>query len=290
MTEKPFVVISGNIGAGKTTFCNNLESVSGLKVYREEPQKHPWIADFYRDKARYAFQTQMWYLQNRFEFHKEITLNMEDKKSGGIQDRSIYDDKVFARVMAKTPDPNYMKKLDTVVFVGKTLSYLVILFSILTSFYYSWPSLVVVFLIYGWALFYMINLLRRVFYDRCSMCIDESAYDLYTKYLKNFTTGIREPDFFIFLDATPINCLSRVKIRGIGYEKNMELAYLDDLNREYQCWLEDMCENHIVFVVNWDSFPDENAIKDLWMKMCSRSAELKQEKCKGKKILINYQA
>jgi deoxyadenosine/deoxycytidine kinase len=64
-------------------------------VYYEPVADNEYLADFYRDTARYAFSTQIYLLNRRFQQHQEIIW----RGGGAVQDRTIYEDAVFARTL-----------------------------------------------------------------------------------------------------------------------------------------------------------------------------------------------
>lgn len=90
-----FIGIAGMIGAGKSTLAAALGEHLNLPVYYEPVQDNEYLADFYRDTARYAFATQIYLLNRRFQQHQEIIW----RGGGGVQDRTIYEDAVFARTL-----------------------------------------------------------------------------------------------------------------------------------------------------------------------------------------------
>jgi deoxyadenosine kinase len=90
-----FIGIAGLIGAGKTTLATALGEHLGLPVYYEPVADNEYLQDFYRDTARYAFATQIYLLNRRFQQHQEIIW----RGGGGIQDRTIYEDAVFAKTL-----------------------------------------------------------------------------------------------------------------------------------------------------------------------------------------------
>lgn len=92
-----FIGIAGLIGAGKSTLATALGKHLGLPVYYEPVEDNEYLADFYRDTARYAFQTQIYLLNRRFQQHQEIIW----RGGGAVQDRTIYEDAVFARTLVR---------------------------------------------------------------------------------------------------------------------------------------------------------------------------------------------
>jgi deoxyadenosine kinase len=93
--QELFIGIAGLIGAGKTTLAEALGQHLGLPVYYEPVTDNEYLADFYRDTARYAFATQIYLLNRRFAQHQEIIW----RGGGGVQDRTIYEDAVFAKTL-----------------------------------------------------------------------------------------------------------------------------------------------------------------------------------------------
>lgn len=90
-----FIGIAGMIGAGKSTLATALGQHLGLPVYYEPVADNEYLADFYRDTARYCFATQIYLLNRRFQQHQEIIW----RGGGGVQDRTIYEDAVFAKTL-----------------------------------------------------------------------------------------------------------------------------------------------------------------------------------------------
>ena len=96
--EKIFIGISGIIGAGKTTLATALANHLGLDVYYEPVEDNEYLADFYHDIRRYSFAMQIYLLNKRFLQHQQIIW----QGKGGVQDRTIYEDTVFARMLMKS--------------------------------------------------------------------------------------------------------------------------------------------------------------------------------------------
>ena len=104
MSEDNFIGISGLIGAGKTTLAKALGKVLNLPVYYEPIIENEYLEDFYRDMKRYSFSFQIYLLNCRFRQHQQVLWN----GTGGIQDRTLYEDSIFAKVLYE--DGNFMKK------------------------------------------------------------------------------------------------------------------------------------------------------------------------------------
>ena len=67
----------------------------GLPVFHEPVAENVYLEDFYADQAKYSFPLQVYLLNKRFEQQQQIIWS----KAGGIADRSIYEDLVFARML-----------------------------------------------------------------------------------------------------------------------------------------------------------------------------------------------
>lgn len=61
-----YVVIEGAIGVGKTTLARMLRQHFRTQLILEVFEENPFLAKFYEDRARYAFQTQMFFLLSRY--------------------------------------------------------------------------------------------------------------------------------------------------------------------------------------------------------------------------------
>lgn len=92
-TNKKYVVIAGNIGAGKSSLTDTLSSYFGWEAFYEQADDNPYLSDFYEDMKRWSFNLQVFFLSNRFQQQREI----EAREKSVIQDRSIYEDaEIFA--------------------------------------------------------------------------------------------------------------------------------------------------------------------------------------------------
>lgn len=94
-SEKIFIGISGLIGAGKTTLATSLGEALDLPVHHEPVHDHAYLADFYADMKKYSFAMQVYLLTRRFEQHQQIIWQGQ----GGVQDRTVYEDSIFAKML-----------------------------------------------------------------------------------------------------------------------------------------------------------------------------------------------
>ena len=61
-----YVVIEGPIGVGKTTLVERLSERLRSRTVLEVFEENPFLPDFYRDRERYAFHTEMYFLLARY--------------------------------------------------------------------------------------------------------------------------------------------------------------------------------------------------------------------------------
>lgn len=61
------MVVEGPIGVGKTTLARRLSEKLGADLLLEAPEQNPFLDKFYHDPARYALQTQLFFLFQRIE-------------------------------------------------------------------------------------------------------------------------------------------------------------------------------------------------------------------------------
>ena len=64
--------IEGVIGVGKTSLAHLLEERMNAKLVMEKFDENPFLADFYLDPERYAFQTQLFFLLSRYRQQQEL--------------------------------------------------------------------------------------------------------------------------------------------------------------------------------------------------------------------------
>lgn len=93
-----FIGIAGMIGAGKSTLATALGQHLGIDTYYEPVADNEYLTDFYADTAKYSFAMQVYLLNRRFQQHQEIIW----RGRSAVQDRTIYEDSIFAKMLAKT--------------------------------------------------------------------------------------------------------------------------------------------------------------------------------------------
>lgn len=92
-----FIAVDGPIGAGKTTLVKKLAKDLGGAAVLEPVDKNPFLPDFYRDRKRYAFTTQLYFLLSRYRQQEELRqTNLFDRTV--VCDYTFIKDRIFADV------------------------------------------------------------------------------------------------------------------------------------------------------------------------------------------------
>jgi len=92
-----FIVIEGNIGAGKTTLAKKIAEEYNAKLIPEEFAENPFLPKFYKDPDKYSFPLELSFLADRFhQLNKEIR-NRDLFKSFVISDYYFTKSLIFAR-------------------------------------------------------------------------------------------------------------------------------------------------------------------------------------------------
>lgn len=158
------IVISGNIGCGKTTLAKMLARHYGWEMRLESVINNPYLEDYYDDLKRWALNLEVFFLKERFR----DLLDIERSAATVIQDRSIFEGVyIFA---ANNHDMGNMSDLDFDTFMGLFQSMMMV---------------------------------------------------------------VRKPDLMVYLRASVPHLVDNIHRRGRGYEQNMRLDYLKNLNDRY---------------------------------------------------------
>jgi len=67
-----YIAVEGPIGVGKTTLVRRLCAHLGGKPVLEIVEENPFLSDFYQDRDKFAFQTQLFFLLSRYRQQQEL--------------------------------------------------------------------------------------------------------------------------------------------------------------------------------------------------------------------------
>ncbi len=89
------IVLSGTIGAGKTSLTTEVAKEFGTEPFFEPVGDNPVLPLFYKDPKQYGFLLQIFFLNRRFDAIKKAMAN-----DNNVLDRSIYEDLLFTQLNA----------------------------------------------------------------------------------------------------------------------------------------------------------------------------------------------
>ena len=95
MKKAYHIAIEGTIGVGKTSLANILAKKMQAKLVLEEFEENPFLSEFYADKTRYAFQTQLFFLLSRYRQQIEFQ-QIDIFAKSIISDYMFMKDRIFA--------------------------------------------------------------------------------------------------------------------------------------------------------------------------------------------------
>jgi deoxyadenosine/deoxycytidine kinase len=105
MFAEGYIGIAGTIGVGKSTLTTDLAKALNFEPILEEVDGNPYLESFYHDMKGYGTMMQVWLLNHRFRQHREfITRISLGKIRGVVQDRTIWEDTIFARMLNQHPE------------------------------------------------------------------------------------------------------------------------------------------------------------------------------------------
>ncbi len=158
-----YIAIEGVIGVGKTTLARLLQPAFEAEVLLEVFEENPFLSDFYGDRARYAFQTQIFFLLSRYRQQNNNVPNILAAGKSLIADYTFAKDSLFAGINLK----------------GDEL-------------------------------------------------------EMYYKVHEALGEKIPKPDLLVYLQASTETLMQRIAFRDRSYERQMERAYIDELNVAYE--------------------------------------------------------
>jgi deoxyguanosine kinase len=93
-----YVSIEGVIGVGKTTLARLLQDSFQAELLLEVFEENPFLTKFYEDRARYAFQTQIFFLLSRYHQQNRFVPDALSRGKNLITDYTFAKDALFARI------------------------------------------------------------------------------------------------------------------------------------------------------------------------------------------------
>ena len=158
-----YVAIEGVIGVGKTTLARLLQPAFDAEIILEVFEENPFLSDFYSDRERYAFQTQIFFLLSRYHQQRRTVHEIIGTGKNLFADYTCAKDALFARIN-----------------------------------------------------------------------LQGDELDMYYKVHEALAEKIEKPDLLVYLQATTDTLMQRIALRDRPYERQMERAYIHELNMAYE--------------------------------------------------------
>jgi deoxyadenosine/deoxycytidine kinase len=111
-----FLVIEGNIGAGKTTLSEKLANEFNAKLIVEQFADNPFLPKFYKNQERYSFPLELSFLADRYNQIKEEVLNLDLFHNFLIADYYFAKSAIFAQNTLKQDEYRLFRQIFDIVF------------------------------------------------------------------------------------------------------------------------------------------------------------------------------
>ncbi|MFC5603587.1 deoxynucleoside kinase [Sporosarcina koreensis] len=93
----PFITVEGPIGVGKTTLSKAIAEAQRFHQLSEIVDENPFLNKFYEDIEEWSFQTEMFFLCNRYKQLSDIQKKYLSKQQPVVADYHIFKNLIFAR-------------------------------------------------------------------------------------------------------------------------------------------------------------------------------------------------
>ena len=93
----PFITVEGPIGIGKTSLSKAIADYYQFHLLKEIVDENPFLGKFYTNIEEWSFQTEMFFLCNRYKQLEDIDLKYLQQSKPVVADYHIYKNLIFAK-------------------------------------------------------------------------------------------------------------------------------------------------------------------------------------------------
>ncbi|MBE2251223.1 MAG: deoxynucleoside kinase [Myxococcus sp.] len=101
--EHRYIVVEGPIGVGKSSLTNIVAERFAARRVMEIVEENPFLASFYSDRNKFAFQTQMFFLLSRFKQQQEL-FQQDLFSAVTVSDYLFAKDRIFANLTLQSDE------------------------------------------------------------------------------------------------------------------------------------------------------------------------------------------
>jgi len=114
--ELSYLVIEGNIGAGKTSFAKKIAQEFNAKLILEQFADNPFLPKFYKDPDKYSFQLELSFLAERYhQLNKDLT-SLDLFKAFTVADYYFMKSLIFAKSTLKDDEYNLYRQIFDIIY------------------------------------------------------------------------------------------------------------------------------------------------------------------------------
>ncbi|MCE5346748.1 MAG: deoxynucleoside kinase [Bacteroidales bacterium] len=111
-----YIVIDGNIGAGKTTLATRIAEQFNAHLILEHFEDNPFLPKFYNDPEKYSFPLELSFLASRYKQLKEELAPRDLFKSFTVADYYFMKSLVFAASTLKGDEYNLYRQIFFIIY------------------------------------------------------------------------------------------------------------------------------------------------------------------------------
>jgi deoxyadenosine/deoxycytidine kinase len=106
-----YIVIEGNIGAGKTSLAKRIAEDTNARIILEQFEENPFLPKFYKDPDRYAFPVELTFLADRYQQLKNEITPRDLFQTKTVSDYYFFKSLIFSRKTLKDDEYSLYKRV-----------------------------------------------------------------------------------------------------------------------------------------------------------------------------------